>query len=177
LRPPKKGEESRCRLRLPHTEKGLASSSGNALVYPAARSRPSHRDSGRSRRHSQSHLRSAPLHGLRRLPRPIREQREQRALYAEIGTAPQPYRLITLLRETGMRVGEVLDLRWGDVILDSGREALRFRGAEERLGAHRRVRADRDSAGTAGTTRRSVVGLWRRGSPVRNQALTQPRAE
>jgi integrase/recombinase XerD len=49
----------------------------------------------------------APLRGRRRLPRPIREQLEQRALDAAISTAAQPYRLIfTLLRETGMRVGE-----------------------------------------------------------------------
>ena len=48
----------------------------------------------------------APLHGRRRLPRPIREHLERRVLDAAIGTAPQPYRLIfTLLRETGMRVG------------------------------------------------------------------------
>jgi integrase/recombinase XerD len=80
----------------------------------------------------------APLHGRRRLPRPIREQQEQRALDAAIGTAPQPYRLIfTLLRETGMRVGEVLELRWGDVILDSGREALRVR--EPKNGSERTV--------------------------------------
>jgi integrase/recombinase XerD len=46
-----------------------------------------------------------PLRGSRRLPRPIREQQEQRALDAAIGAATQPYRLIfTLLRETGMRV-------------------------------------------------------------------------
>jgi len=73
----------------------------------------------------------SPLRGRRRLPRPIREQQKQRALDAAIGTAPHPYRLIfTLLRETGMRVGEVLDLRWGDVTLDSGREALRIREAK-----------------------------------------------
>jgi len=42
-----------------------------------------------------------------------------------------PYRLIfTLLRETGMRVGEVLDLRRGDVTLDAGREALSVRAAK-----------------------------------------------
>ena len=32
--------------------------------------------------------------------------------------------------ETGMRAGEVLDLRWGDVTLDPGREALRIREAK-----------------------------------------------
>jgi integrase/recombinase XerD len=71
----------------------------------------------------------SPLRGRRRLPRPIREQHEQRALDAAISAAPQ--RLIfTVLCETGMRVGEVLDLRWGDVTLDSGREALRVRDAK-----------------------------------------------
>jgi integrase/recombinase XerD len=80
----------------------------------------------------------APLRGGRRLPRPIREQHEQRALDAAIGTAQQPYRLIfTLLRETGMRVGEVLDLRWGDITLDSGRESLRVR--EPKNGLERAV--------------------------------------
>jgi integrase/recombinase XerD len=79
-----------------------------------------------------------PLHGRRSLPRPIREQRERRALDAAIGTTLQPYRLIfTLLRETGMRVGEVLELRWGDVTLDSGREALRVR--EPKNGLERAV--------------------------------------
>jgi len=43
----------------------------------------------------------------------------------------QPYRLIfLLLRETGMRVGEVLELRWGDVTLDAGPRALRVREAK-----------------------------------------------
>jgi integrase/recombinase XerD len=76
----------------------------------------------------------APVRAHRGLPRPIREQHEQRALDAAIGTAQQPYRLIfTLLRETGMRVGEVLELRWGDVTLDTGREALRVREAKNGL--------------------------------------------
>jgi len=80
----------------------------------------------------------APVRGRRRLPRPIREQQEQRALDAAIGTAAQPYGLIfTALRETGMRVGEVLELRWGDVTLDSGREALRVR--EPKTGVERAV--------------------------------------
>jgi len=75
-----------------------------------------------------------PLRGRQGLPRPIREQHEQRALDAAIATAPPPYRLIfILLRETGMRVGEVLYLRWGDVILDAGREALRVREAKNGL--------------------------------------------
>jgi site-specific recombinase XerD len=79
-----------------------------------------------------------PLRGRRGLPRPIREQHEQRALDTAIATSPQPYRLIfLLLRETGMRVGEVLDLRWGDVILDGGREALRVR--EPKNGLERTV--------------------------------------
>jgi integrase len=53
-----------------------------------------------------------PVRGRRGLPRPIREQHEQRALDAAIARTPQPYRLIfLLLRETGMRVGEVLELR------------------------------------------------------------------
>ncbi len=74
----------------------------------------------------------------RRLPRPIREQHEQRSLDAAIAAAPQPYRLIfTILRETGMRVGEVLELRWGDVTLDGGREALRVR--EPKNGVERTV--------------------------------------
>jgi integrase len=32
-----------------------------------------------------------------------------------------------------MRVGEVLELRWGDVILEAGREALRVREAKNGL--------------------------------------------
>jgi integrase/recombinase XerD len=73
----------------------------------------------------------SPLRGRRRLPRPIREHQEQRALDAAIGAAPQPYRLIfTILRETGMRVGQALELRWGDVTLEKGREALRVREAK-----------------------------------------------
>jgi integrase/recombinase XerD len=79
-----------------------------------------------------------PLRGRKTLPRPIREQHEQRALDAAIASAPPPYRLIfTILRETGMRAGEVLELRWGDVVLDAGREALRIREAKN--GAERTV--------------------------------------
>jgi integrase/recombinase XerD len=79
-----------------------------------------------------------PVRGRRRLPRPIREQHEQCALDAAIARTSQPYRLIfLLLRETGMRVGEVLELRWGDVILETGREALRVR--EPKNGVERTV--------------------------------------
>ncbi len=56
----------------------------------------------------------APLRGRRTLPRPFREQHEQRALGRCDRERATPYGLIfTLLRETGMRAGEVLDLRWG----------------------------------------------------------------
>ncbi len=79
-----------------------------------------------------------PVRARRRLPRPIREDREQRALDAAIAAAPQPYRLlVTILRETGMRAGEVLALRVGDVTLDPGREALRVR--EPKNGSERMV--------------------------------------
>jgi integrase/recombinase XerD len=73
----------------------------------------------------------APIRAPRRLPRPIRHQSAQTALDAAIAAAPQPYRLIfTLLRETGMRVGEVLNLRRGDVSLDAGREGLHVRDSK-----------------------------------------------
>ena len=50
-----------------------------------------------------------PTRTRRGLPRPIRDVRERDALAAAIVAAPPPYRLIcTILRETGMRVGEVL---------------------------------------------------------------------
>jgi integrase len=46
---------------------------------------------------------------------------------------PQPFRLaLTILRETGMRVGEVLALTLGDVALDPGRAALHVRDAKNR---------------------------------------------
>jgi integrase/recombinase XerD len=67
------------------------------------------------------------------LPRPIQRQTDQNAIDEAIRVAPQPYRLIfTILRETGMRVGEVLDLRVGDVVLDTGREGLRVREPKNR---------------------------------------------
>ncbi len=125
-----------------------------------------------------------PLRGRRILPRPIREQQEQRALDAAIASAPPPYRLIfTLLRETGMRAGEVLDLRWGDVTLDPGREALRIREAKngtERtviLGptatprSVRGLRAARRARGRPSPTDHDVVFLSNRGTRVSYDAL------
>lgn len=64
----------------------------------------------------------------RRLPRPIRSSTDLDAIDAAIAQAPQPYRLIfTIVRETGMRIGEVLSLQLGDVDLSVGREGLRVR--------------------------------------------------
>jgi integrase/recombinase XerD len=74
-----------------------------------------------------------PARSDRRLPRPIQRQTDQNALDEAMRAAPQPYRLImTILRETGMRVGEVLELRVGDVLLEAGREALRVREPKNR---------------------------------------------
>lgn len=68
---------------------------------------------------------------LQRLPRPIRTQDERSAIDSAIASATQPYRLIfTLLRETGMRPGEVLALNIGDVTLDAGREGLQVSEAK-----------------------------------------------
>jgi integrase/recombinase XerD len=62
-----------------------------------------------------------------KLPRPIKRG-DLKALDKAIVAAPQPYRLIfTILRETGMRADEVLNLNVGDVILDRGREGLLVR--------------------------------------------------
>lgn len=96
------------------------------------------------------------MRARRSLPRPIRDVGEREALAAAIAAAAPPYRLIfTVLRETGMRAGEVLALRWGDVALDAGREALRVR--EPKNGAERVV-----VLGPAATPR-TVRGLraWR----------------
>jgi integrase/recombinase XerD len=126
----------------------------------------------------------APLRGRRTLPRPIREQHEQRALDLAIASAPPPYRLIfTILRETGMRASEVLDLRWGDVVLDAGREALRVREAKngtERtviLGptatprSVRGLRAARRAHGRPAPADHEVVFLSNRGTRVSYDAL------
>lgn len=70
---------------------------------------------------------------VRRLPRPIRADADRQAVERAIASAPQPFRLaLTILRETGMRAGEVLALNLGDVVLDAGREALHVRDAKNR---------------------------------------------
>lgn len=69
-----------------------------------------------------------PIRKRKRLPRPINEQRDLLAIDQAIASAPMPYRLMfTILRETGMRVGEVMNLRRSDIRLDIGREAIRIR--------------------------------------------------
>ena len=74
-----------------------------------------------------------PTRSDHRLPRSIQRQADQDAIDNSIRSTPQPYRLIfTILRETGMRVGEVLDLRVGDVLLETGREGLRVREPKNR---------------------------------------------
>jgi integrase/recombinase XerD len=79
-----------------------------------------------------------PTRLRRRLPRPIQGQADQKAIDEAIAAALLPYRLIfTILRETGMRVGEVIDLRRADVELQAGRESLRVREAKN--GAERIV--------------------------------------
>lgn len=69
----------------------------------------------------------------RRLPRPIRASADRQAVEKAITAAPQPFRLaLTILRETGMRAGEVLALTLGDVTLEPGREALHVRDPKNR---------------------------------------------
>ena len=74
-----------------------------------------------------------PLELDRRLPRPVPAGDPRKDVAKAIAAAPQPYRMIfTLLRETGMRVGEVLGLNLGDVTLEPGREGLRIREAKNK---------------------------------------------
>lgn len=74
-----------------------------------------------------------PMRRQSRLPRPIQRRDDRKLLDEAIAAAPTPYRLIfTILRETGMRVGEVIDLRHGDVVLEAGSESLRVRQAKNR---------------------------------------------
>lgn len=69
-----------------------------------------------------------PGHVTRRLPKPIRSPDHLKRLDVAIQTMAQPYRLIfTILRETGMRASEVLNLNIADVHLQIGCESLRLR--------------------------------------------------
>jgi integrase/recombinase XerD len=69
----------------------------------------------------------SPIKAIRHLPRPI-DQKDLVVLDNAIASAPIPYRLIfTILRETGIRVSEALDLRVSDVNLNVGLESLRIR--------------------------------------------------
>lgn len=66
------------------------------------------------------------------LPRPIPEA-DLALIRRGIDELPQPFRLmLTILRETGMRAGEVRNLDVGDVCLEIGREGLRIREAKNR---------------------------------------------
>lgn len=87
----------------------------------------------------EGYIASDPTLGLeaprrtRKLPRPIRTSADRQAVEKAIAAAPQPFRLaLIILRETGMRAGEVLALTLGDVILDAGREALHVRDPKNR---------------------------------------------
>ena len=87
----------------------------------------------------EGYITSDPTAGMaaprsdRRLPRPIRSDTDRQAVERAIAVAPQPFRLVlTILRETGMRAGEVLALDLGDIALDAGREALHVRNAKNR---------------------------------------------
>lgn len=69
----------------------------------------------------------------RRIPRPIRADTDRQAVERAIATAPQPARLaLTILRETGMRVGEVLALNLGHITLSPDCEVLHVRDLENR---------------------------------------------
>lgn len=72
--------------------------------------------------------REPPRPCVRRLPRPIQSTTDLAAIDRAIAQAPPPYRLIfTIVRETGMRIGEVLALQRADVCLEPGQEGLRVR--------------------------------------------------
>ncbi|MBX0328842.1 tyrosine-type recombinase/integrase [Oscillochloris sp. ZM17-4] len=75
-----------------------------------------------------------PIPGERRLPRPVPAGDPRQDVAKAIALAPQPFRLIfTLLRETGMRIGEALGLNLGDVTIEPGREGLRIREAKNKV--------------------------------------------
>jgi integrase/recombinase XerD len=64
----------------------------------------------------------------------VRSHQDRSALDTAIAAAPQPFRLIfTIIRETGLRANEVLQLNIEDVDLSAGREGLLIRGAKNRV--------------------------------------------
>lgn len=108
-----------------------------------------------------------PRRRLQRLPRPIRTLDERSAVDSAIASATQPYRLIfTLLRETGMRPGEVLTLNIGDVTLDAGREGLRV--SEVKNGVERIVVLGSEA------TPRSICGLRAHLKQLKGQPIHAP---
>lgn len=89
---------------------------------------------------AREHITRDPTVGLaarrttRRLPRPVTGDADRRLLDAAIAGYAMPCRLLfTLLRETGMRVGEVLALNAGDVTLAPGHEGLHVRDPKNRV--------------------------------------------
>ena len=85
------------------------------------------------------------------LPRPIDPDADLLLVERAIRHAPLPYRLmLTILRETGMRAGEVCGLQVRDVVLDPGREMLWVRAGKT---------GDRVVTLTSNTHARTIRGL------------------
>jgi site-specific recombinase XerD len=87
-----------------------------------------------------------PMHAaVRRLPRPVHNQSDLSAIDTAIVVAPKPYRLLfTILRETDMRVGEVLGLGLNETVLCIA-PALGVQWTLERMLSHsRNYRASHD---------------------------------
>ena len=103
----------------------------------------------------------------RRLPRPVKGTTDRKALDTAIAAYALPYRLIfTLLRETGMRVGEVLALNMGDVTLTPGTEGLHVRDPKNRV--------ERVVALGPNSTERSIRLLRRHLKALGDVPATQP---
>lgn len=69
-----------------------------------------------------------------RRPRQSQADSERALVDRAIHASGMPYRLmLLLLRETGRRVGEVLNLTSGDVTLATGREGLHIREAKNHI--------------------------------------------
>ena len=75
-----------------------------------------------------------PIRKKRKLPRPIGNTDHLKRIDKGMTELSSPYQLLfTILRETGMRVGEVVKLRLGDVSLRRGSEALRIQEAKNNV--------------------------------------------